>query len=1096
LNSQVDYHAEDEATRARIRELLDETLFVEAGAGTGKTRALVDRVVALVLSGRPVERIAAITFTEKAAAELKDRVRGELEKHASQTSGEAHRVEEALASLDRAQISTIHAFGLGLLRGFSAEAAVDPGFEVQDEVAAERRFEERWRSYLEDLASDGHAVDAVNRVLDLGLTTAEVQKLARELWLQPELAPLLDERPIRPEAAAWPGLAKIDARLAALPANLTGVADPLTAKLTQLKQLVGRLQTAPGEAEATLAAHAPMLLTSWNAGRQQDWGGAAPIGLVRDTAREVCVSLNETLAALRAEALAGLLPFIVRFVLEDEDGRGREGKLVFHDLVLRVRHLLRGDRNARIALRSRLDALLIDEFQDTDPLQVEIALAFATNPETGQIDKGRLFLVGDPKQSIYRFRRADMAVYARTRALMEEAGARAEQLSLNRRSRAEVIEWVNQIFDRVIGAGDRPELQPPYEAIHPHRAEALAGPGVAHIGGLIPGQFAREVRRQEATAIAAHCRGAVEEGWQVLERRQEGDFVRNARYRDIAVLIPTRTALQTLERALADAAIPYRVEGGSLIYATQEVREIVNCLAAIEDPADEVAVVAALRSPAYACSDVEIAGHKLAGGSFSYLHPRLDERMGRVADALRNLRAFHDGRHAGSLASLVERFIADRGLVQIGVLDQGGRNSFRRARFIVEQARVFEATRPESLRAFVQWMERRASGALRDHEGASLDDDEDAVRILTIHAAKGLEFPIVFLAGLCVGPSNETPVLAVDRSTDEIAVAIGTKGGNRQFLLGPADRLVQAEKDHDAAERRRLLYVAATRARDHLVVSLFHNERARGTYAHTLIDAGITGLCAPLPEREPVVRDEGSPLEGLVVGPSVAPEDFDKVRLELVATGTRRKYTSATALVAGGRARGAEQDKEERRDETEPWARGRAATRLGRAVHAALQGVAWEAEQEAIEAIARAQAVAEAIPDQADEVAQLVRRGLASQAAHRARAAKRALREVPFATRHEDVVVEGFVDLVIESDAGLEVVDWKTDRIPSSAVAGRLREYELQAGLYVLGLQEATGMRVASVTYVFVSAGEEVSPGEPQGLADRAEVELRAMARQ
>ena len=268
---------------------------------------------------------------------------------------------------------------------------------------------------------------------------------------------------------------------------------------------------------------------------------------------------------------------------------------------------------------------------------------------------------------------------------------------------------------------------------------------------------ARETRVIEAEDVAAICRQAVEDGWQVEERPGE---VRAAGYRDIAILLPRRTGLTALERALAAQGVPYRVEGGSLIYRTQEIRDLLNILTAIDNPADEVAVVAALRSPAFACSDVDLARHRAAGRRFNYHHRDIEEWDGPVTDGLRSLAAFHAVRHDGSLAALVERVVLDCGLIETGILDQGDRNSFRRARFMIERARAFETAGPESLRAFVQWLEQQSGAAMMDNEGAGLDDDEDAVRVLTVHGSKGLEFPIVIMAGMAAqltgmnGPSR------------------------------------------------------------------------------------------------------------------------------------------------------------------------------------------------------------------------------------------------------------------------------------------------------------------------------------------------------
>ncbi len=443
----------------------------------------------------------------------------------------------------------------------------------------------------------------------------------------------------------------------------------------------------------------------------RNWRGAIDVAEARRITSEVIQTLVGTLEALRSAALSDALPFVVRFVTTEARDRGRDGALTFDDLILKVRNVLRDIPDARVRYRNQYDTLLIDEFQDTDPLQAEMALAFATNPETGLPEPGRLFLVGDPKQSIYRFRRADMAMYAHTRNTLRESGAVPVDLALNRRSQPAVIDWVNQVFKAVIGPGLIESVQPAYQPLGRQRDDTLIGPGVACFGYDVD-EPAAVTRQREAQFVAAYCRDVVRQGWQVYDRATEA--VSAARYREIAVLLPARTILQPLERALAGEGIPYRVEGGSLVYATQEVRDLINCLTAIDDPTDDVAVVAALRSPAYACSDPEIATYRLLqNGSFNYLWPDLDAKDGRVAEALRDLRGWHKARAAHTIASLADGFINDRRLVEIGLLDSGNRNAFRRARFLVEQARDFESAGPETLRAFVEWLERRAGDAVR-----------------------------------------------------------------------------------------------------------------------------------------------------------------------------------------------------------------------------------------------------------------------------------------------------------------------------------------------------------------------------------------------
>lgn len=1142
----------DRATRQRIRLELGATLFVEAGAGTGKTKALVDRVVALVLSGVAVEKVAAITFTEKAAAELQSRVREALtdparlaESHPEafgDLEGEArHQAEErcttAAHSLDGATFATIHAFCLEVLKAFAARAGVDPGFAVQDTMLADRRTGDRWRAHLRDLAGDAKARDAIDSVLRLGLTTRELRALADELASRPDLAVLLQDEPLSAEAPPDIGFSDhLQAIAYALTLN-TGEHDELWDRLASLRDILHRLEAAPGRPQQEYILTAAVLkLDTWGVGAQGRWGDATGIAAARNTGREVTAALSEFRDAIRSVALARLLPYIVCFVREDAAARGREGTLVFDDLILLVRQLLAGPdgHDVRRSLRKRWQALLIDEFQDTDLLQYEIASLLAADPDTGVPDSGRLFLVGDPKQSIYRFRRADMAVYSKAKDDALAAGAASLQLARNYRSDPAILDWVNAVFARLIGDGANPSLQPAYIPItSPPRTEPLEGAAVAWFGEGWQAPV-REIRAQEADDVAAHCL-AVAGRWDVTEQDRElykTVPVREARLSDIAILIPTRALLTPLQRALERANVPYRIEGGSLVYQTQDVRDLINCLGAIADPVDEIATVAALRSPAFGCSDVDLARHVAIGGRFDYISgSRWDDgsyvprHPGPVGDGLAVLRRWHEQRDRYSLAALVEAFAGERCLTEAAVLDGSGRDAYRRVRFVVEQARAFEAGGPASLGAFLEWVEKRADSSERDHEGAALEDDQDAVRVMTIHAAKGLEFPVVILAGLNAGSSNRMPVFA--RAGDgAVAVNAGTNG--RKFTLGDGATLKAIEDEHEKAEGARLLYVAATRARDHLLVSLHHGltlkGKPRACPATRLIDHGAREHAPEAVLPPAVAAIAAGPFDAIEpempAYPS-APAGFTAAREALARGAKRHPVTSATAIARGRKAvespaadhnsepaerdhdgEPAERDDDsetvERDDDTEPWARGRGGTRLGRAVHAVLQSVPLAATDDEIAAFARAQAVAEAIPDLEGNIAALTRRALQSEVAQRARAGRRALREVPFAASLGGVLLEGFIDLMIETDDGIEIVDWKTDHVSGADIDRRLASYRLQAGLYILGMRAAVGPDgppVTRVTYVFASPGVERSPGGPDELAAEAAEALGDLGR-
>ena len=368
--------------------------------------------------------------------------------------------------------------------------------------------------------------------------------------------------------------------------------------------------------------------TNWNADPDSGSNGAAAL---KDLLQDLQEQITDNLAEARAAALGPVLELLRSFALEYARHRKADGVAEFHDLLVWARDLLRDDLDARDYFRGRYSHVLIDEMQDTDPLQAEIAMFLAEDapPDATPTARprhwtevkpgaGRIFVVGDPKQSIYRFRRADVQLMRRAQEIV---GAERLVLSQNFRSRPGVIDWVNYVFGNWMQPGLQPDMgQPAYLALNSSVEDWADGagdgtgygagysngtaPAVRYIGDAVDARIGR-VRREEANAIATTILSARREGWPVRAESSDG-AMRATDFRDICILMPTRTGLDVLELALEDAGIPYRLESQSMIYETQEIRDLLNCLRAIDDPTDQISVVAALRSPAFACSDVDL----------------------------------------------------------------------------------------------------------------------------------------------------------------------------------------------------------------------------------------------------------------------------------------------------------------------------------------------------------------------------------------------------------------------------------------------------------------------------------------------------------
>jgi len=1070
----------DQSERDRLVSELERTFFVEAGAGTGKTAAVVAAIVARVAAGRlAMERLVAITFTIAAAGELRVRIREELEAAAAGAAREEERprLAHAASEVDRARIETIHAFCSALLRMHPLEAGLPPDFETLANLAGDLDVRERFRRWFDSLTPGEPGAEAVRRGLLLGLRPDKLLDLFLALsdnWDVVEQATW----PVRTVAAVAPArvLAEdVERCIDLLPFCRTP--DQLYQRVDALRLVATRLREAADE-DAALAAllaleEVPKL---GNSGALAHWGpvdGVNACKVIRDTMHAVAEEVARVLGAARTAALGRIAAELRDLVLAYAEERRGRGLVTYQDLLVRARNLLRDHPDVRATLRARWDLVAVDEFQDTDPLQAELALRLcaAVSGADGEWrelvpEPGRLCVVGDPKQSIYRFRRADIAVYSAVERTLVGADPRARvRLSVNFRSGRRIIEAVNAVFGGADGLmradPGSPGAQAEYVDLVAHAPEIDGS--VRVVGGPVPGRAA-EMWLREARTTATAVQRVLDEGWTVGEGTESGP--RPCTADDICILMPSRTNLRNLERELEAAGLRYRLESGSLIIATQEVRDLLNILRAIDDPTDQVALVAALRSPAYGCSDGELVRWRASGGQWSY------ERSGdceepRVAAAMADLRELHRLRHATSVPALIEEVLSRRLLRAAAYDDWRPREAHRRYRFVAEQARALARSGRSTLHDTVDHLERLARNPAYDSVATETSPDEHSVRVMTVHAAKGLEFPIVIVTGLGRKPQTRRSPIVTDHLSGSVELLVGG------FATEGREALDAHESAMEAAERVRLLYVALTRARDHLVVGVFRAATKGEETDAGRLDLLLRGregveVMEETWERAGAPRPAGPPDDTTPEEQRIAEEAWVARRAGLLDRLGVLRTQSATGLAHADAEAGLEPEVGE---DVAAGRRGRAATSRGRAVHAVLQVIDL-GTRAGLDDLAGAQAAAEGIPEQAAEVARLVGAACDSDPVHRATTARH-WREVPLGAPVDGVLLEGFVDLLYElPDGRLVVVDYKTDSVSGAEVDRRMERYRLQGGVYGLLVAEVTRREVARIEFVFATAGE------------------------
>jgi ATP-dependent exoDNAse (exonuclease V) beta subunit len=885
---------DDAAARAAIRDDLDATLVIEAAAGTGKTTELVNRILRVLEAGpTTMEEIVAVTFTEKAAGELKLRLREAIET-ARTRSGDAGirmRLDAALERLEEANVNTIHGFCAELIRERPVEARVDPLFGVLTELQAEHLYTRAFQGWLQDALANppegvrralrrtsapifGGAGDGdgpVDRLRRAGRSLAEWRDFP-----QPWRRPGFDRTAAIGEVLdLLHGLAAISEDPVSERDNLYADTDAVRRLSRQIKleESFGQIDHDGWEARLVdLVRDRGMSRTRKGSGYK--YGGHGLRTEVLSARDALFARLQQFKRDADGDLAACLQQELTGATTRYQDLKSAAGVLDFGDLLAKARDLIKSNEAVRRHLQEKFTRIFVDEFQDTDPIQAEILLLLADGRP------GKLFIVGDPKQAIYRFRGTDVGTYWRVRDELGKQGGQTLQLTTSYRSVPSIQNFVNAAFGRHMVA-NRTTLQAGYIPLTRSREDDPSQPAVVALpvprpygrksfGGLKAS--AKAIEESLPDAIAAFIGWLTEEdrGWTVTERDADGREKRvRLEPRHIAILFRRFTSFgEDMTRPYVNAiearGIPHLLVGGKAFHGREEVEAVRAVLSAIEWPDDELSTFAALKGPLFSIDDEHLFEFK---SRFRVFHPfRVPQELGGnsgqdlkltaeptthlmpIAEALRLLQRLHRGRNYRPVADTIGRLLEETRAHVGFILRPAGEQALANVLHIAELARQYEAAGGISFRGFIDELQR-AAASTEAAEAPILEEGSDGVRLMTVHKAKGLEFPVVILADLTCRMSRSDAGRYLDPGKGLCAIRL-SGWAPHELLEHEAEEVAR-----DEAEGIRLAYVAATRARDLLVVPAVGDEPWEGGWLSPLNDA----LYPPADQRRAAARGAKCP---------------------------------------------------------------------------------------------------------------------------------------------------------------------------------------------------------------------------------------------
>jgi ATP-dependent helicase/nuclease subunit A len=892
----------DRLTRQQHRAVHTRAVSVvlSSGAGCGKTHVLTERYLSHLREGTEVGQIVAITFTDRAARQMRGRIRKAIREQlrvGSLTEDEAATWARHLRGLETASISTIHAFCGTLLRQHAVEAGLDPNFDVLEEVLAVNLEGEAVSVCLRKLLTSQTVAGDDLRQLVLLYGWRPVREAVADLvrawdaerwgrWLATPPERVAAEWREHGRAVLWPRHVEFllharprIARCMALLRRHPPLPGPMAENVRYLLSALPRLAEA-----ADVADTVKRLTEAAKVGRvgAKAWPDAAVYAEIKDALEgfreelrgQRLESFGEGAAGLEEAALAGqrMLRVAGEAAQPYRERKRSLGVVDFQDLLLLARDALRTHPEVRARLQDRYRFLLIDELQDTDPVQMELVEYLCG----GGLTEGKLFAVGDQNQSIYRFRGADVQLFQELRRKVAHDGRLG--LSVNFRSQPAILDFTNALLGHRLAD---------YEPLQAHEPQVNPGPCVEFLWSPRPkrpsagdGEGAERTTSERATAHDAAAARAVEADWiarrivgilegppLVVDREGDPSRLRPARPGDVVLLFRAMSHVHLYEAALRRCGLDYYLVGGRAFFAQQEIYDLLHLLRALENPQDALSLAGTLRSPFCCVSDeaLFVLGRHRQGLWAGLQDEGCEERLPQnqvspVRRARCHLRAWRAVKDRLPIAHLLGRVFADSGYDAATQFEFLADRKLANLWKLVDLARRFDGSGLFGLAEFTARLGDLVRSQPREEQAATQPENADVVRLMTIHQAKGLEFPVVIIPDVAAPPGGApSPVCRWDRRLG--CVARPPADEETPPFPDFAWRLWQTQTTlEEWEEDQRTLYVACTRARDYLVLSAALPEAFQPANAWMLALTErfdpATGRClADVPEdRRPMVR--------------------------------------------------------------------------------------------------------------------------------------------------------------------------------------------------------------------------------------------------